>query len=479
MSKQIGRVAIAVTVLFGALFVNLNVITLLQADELANHPANRRVIVREYQIERGPLVVGERAIAQSVPTDGEFRFLRTYPEGALYGHLTGYYSIVLQRSGLEAALNEELTGRTTEEVAQNLGELLGGSQRAGNSVELTIDDAAQRAARDALDGRTGAVVALNPRTGAVLAAYANPSFDPGPLSSHDPRQINEAWGPLRDDPDQPLLDRTIAETYPPGSAFKVVTAAAALEHGMEPSEMFPDEGVYDVPQTSADIGNYGGGPCLDGGDISLHDAMRLSCNTAFARLGVDLGEEVLRDQAERFGFNLAPPYELDVTASVFPRDLDVPATAQSAIGQRDVRATPMGMALMAASIANGGELMRPHLVRTVRDPHGQQLRGPDVGRWTGLPGGGEPISPRTAQQLRDMMIDVVETGTGTAARIDGVEVGGKTGTAQTGSTPTTWFIGFAADQVAVAVVLPNVGDDATGGATAAPVARAVMAAALG
>ncbi len=478
MTRQIQRMGVVVLVLFGALFVNLNIISLLQADELANHPANRRVIIREYAIERGPIVVGEEAIAVSVPTEeGQYRYLRRYPEPRLYAHVTGYYSIVLQRSGLERALNDELTGRSTEVVAQNLGELLGGSQRPGNAVELTLDPTVQRAARDALDGREGAVVVLDPRDGAVLASYANPTFDPNPLSSHDTGVINEAWAPLRDDPDRPLVDRATGELYPPGSTFKVVVAAAALEAGSDPSRSFPNETTFDVPQTTQDISNFGQARCGDGDETTLQTAFRRSCNTVFARLGIELGDSDLADQAEAFGFNRAPPLEIPTAASAIPAEQDVPATAQSAIGQRDVQASVLQMAMVAATVANGGQLLRPHLVATIRDPDGRIVRGPDIGRWEAPPGDGRPISPRTAQQLRAMMVDAVEGpgATGTAARIDGVEVGGKTGTAQTapGAPSVSWFIGFAGDEVAIAVAVPA--SEVSG--TAVPIARQVLAAA--
>jgi penicillin-binding protein A len=478
VNRSIGRVAAVVLVLFGALFVNLNVITLIQADDLATHPANRRLIIREYAIERGPMVVGEDAVARSVATEGgDLRYLRTYPEGPLYAHLTGYYSFLLQRAGLESSLNEDLTGRSTEEVAQNLGELLGASDRAGNAVLLTIDAAVQRAAADALGDVTGAVVALDPTTGAVLASYANPTYDPNPLSSHDAGEIRQTWEALNADPSRPLVDRALRETYPPGSTFKLVTAAAALEAGVQPDDTFADPERFDVPQTSADIGNFGGGRCADGRSITLANAMRVSCNTTFAELALDLGAEGIADQAERFGFNSEVPYELGVAVSEIPREQDLPSVAQSGIGQRDVRATPMQMALLTASIANGGQLVRPHVVQAVRDPSGRQLRGPAGASWD--PGTGDaPVSPRTAEQLRRMMIDVVENGTGTRAAIGGVEVGGKTGTAQTGGDPTVWFVGFAGQDVAVAVVLPDSSEDATGGALAAPIARAVMQAAL-
>jgi penicillin-binding protein A len=481
VNRQIVRLGSVVLLLFAALFVNLNIISLVMADDLATHPANRRLIVREYGIERGPIIVGEDAVARSEATGGELRFLRTYPQGPLYAHLTCYDSGTLQRSGLEAAMNEDLTGRPTEVVAQNLGELLGGRDRPGNAVQLTVDPAVQAAARDALGERVGAVVALDPVTGAVLASYSNPTFDPNPLSSHDPQEITDAWLPLRDDPDQPLLDRTRQETYPPGSTFKVIVTAAALERGLEPSTTFPDPVVYDVPGTSADIGNYGGGVCADGQSITLADALRVSCNTVFARLGVELGAETLVEQAERFGFGRAVPYELGVEPSAIPsaRDLDPPATAQSSIGQRDVRATPMQMALIAASVANGGQLVRPHVVAGVLDPSGRRLRGPDAGAWTEGGLDGSPVSPRTADQLRSMMLEVVRSGTGVNAQIPGVEVGGKTGTAQVaGDAPVTWFIGFAGDRVAVAVVVPGSEEGDTGGRVAAPIARAVMSAAL-
>ncbi|MEY3019999.1 MAG: hypothetical protein RLZZ272_983 [Actinomycetota bacterium] len=481
MSRQVRRLAQVVMVLFGLLFVNLNLITLVDADEYTNHPANRRLIIREYAIERGPIVVDEAAIAASVPTEGEFRYLRTYADGPLYAHLTGYYSHVLGRSGLEAAANDDLTGRPSEVIAQNLESLLGQSDRPGDAVLLTVSGRTQAAARRALAGREGAVVVLDVRTGGVVASYAEPSLDPGPLSSHDRATIDAAWATLTDDPDRPLVDRATRELYPPGSTFKLVIAAAALERGIEPEAEFPDERVYDVPLTTADIGNFGGGLCADGEVIDLASAFRVSCNTVFARLGVELGEDVVRTQAERFGFNARIPYELTVAPSVFPADLDEPSLAQSAIGQRDVRATAMQMALVAATIVDDGELLRPHVIEQVRDPDGRLVRGPVTSRWTGQAPRGRAVSERTARLLRTMMIDAVESGTGRRAAIDGVVVGGKTGTAQTGGgADVAWFVGFADDRYAIAVVVPDVvGDDATGGRVAAPIAREVLLAALG
>ncbi len=478
MTSRIGKVAGVALLLFAALFVNLNLIALVRAEELAENPANQRLLIREYDIDRGPIVVGGEAIADSEETDGELTYRRRYPQGPLFAHLTGYHSFVYGRARLERALNEELIGQSTEALAQNLGELFRGGERAGNSVELTIEPDVQRAARDALADRRGAVIALDPASGGVLASYSNPSYDPEPLASHDVETARRAWEDLRDDPRRPLLDRATQEIFPPGSAFKLVTAAAALEDGLQPDTSFPDEGTYDVPQTESDIGNFGDGTCTGGGSISLADALRVSCNTTFARLGVELGDEALIDQAERVGFNRTPPYELEVAESQIPESLSEPESAQSAIGQFNVAATPLQMAMIAATVANGGELLRPNVVASVRDPSGRELRGPQFGVWSDGPFNGEPISPRTAEQLREMMLSVVDDGTGSNAAIEGVEVGGKTGTAQDDDDLTVWFVGFAEDDVAVAVAIPDAGADATGGAVAAPIAREVMQAAL-
>lgn len=482
MTRQLRRLAAVMLLLFGALFVNLNLIQLVRADDIAQHPSNRRLTIREYQIQRGPIVAGDQEVARSVATEeGELKYLRRYPDPELWAHVTGYYSFVLQQSNLEAAMNEELTGTPTEVLAQNLAELLGTQDDLGNTVRVTGDPRVQSAARQALGDRVGAVVAIEPATGAVLAHYSSPTYDPNPLSSHDAEQIIDTWDRLRELEEQPLLNRAIRAVYPPGSTFKLITAAAALESGVAtPDTAFPDEPSYDVPETSRDIGNFGEGPCLGGGTITLRDALRVSCNTVFARLGNLVGDETLIETAEEFGYNRTPPYEIAPVESVIPKSLDPPQTAQSAIGQRDVRVTTLQNAMVVAAIVNGGVVMRPHLVEEVLDPTGRTLRGPDVGSWNDGRFDGRAISEETARQLQDMMVDVVAGGTGRAAAIPGHLVGGKTGTAQVpDQTPTVWFVGFADDAVAVAVVLADAGVDATGGGDAAPIARVVMEAALG
>lgn len=481
MTRQLRRLSAFMLVLFAALFVNLNVIQLVRADDLANNPANRRLIIREYQIERGPIVAGETKVAYSEATDDQLKYLRRYEDPLTWAHVVGYYSFILQRDGLEQVMNEALTGTPTEVLAQNLAELIGQRDDKGNTVRMTIDPAVQAAARQALGDRIGAVVAVDPVTGAVLAHYSNPSYDPNPLASHDPQKIIDTWKQYQEADGRPLLNRVTRAVYPPGSTFKLITAAAALEEGASADTAYPDEGTYDVPQTDADIGNFSPGACTEGGTISLADALRVSCNTVFARLGVELGGDVLIRTAERFGYNRVPPYELPTVKSQMPKDLGDPQAAQSAIGQFSVRATPLQQALVAAAIVNDGVLMKPYVVAEVLDPSGRRVRGPDRGPWSEGRFDGRAVSPETAQVLREMMIEAVESGTGKAAAIADHVVGGKTGTAQdeANETSTVWFVGFADDQVAVAVVLPDAGADATGGGTAAPIAKAVMEAALG
>ncbi|MGH3443540.1 MAG: peptidoglycan D,D-transpeptidase FtsI family protein [Nitriliruptorales bacterium] len=490
MTRQIRRVSLVMLLLFGALFVNLNVIQLLRAEEFANHPANRRLLVAEYGIERGAIVVGDRRIAFSEPTGGDLKYVRRYDPPFRYAHLLGYYSVLLGRDGIERALNEELIGTSTDLLAQNLAELLGERDPVGNSLRLTIDPRVQATAQEALAGRTGAVVALDPTTGAVLAHVSTPGYDPNRLSSHDLEDIRAYWEQLQEAPDDPLADRAIERRFQPGSAFKLIVAASALERGITPDTRFDDSAAYTPPNTTRAIRNFGRGTCAGGGTLTLAEALVVSCNVVFARLGVELGAERLVDMAERFGFNRRLPYVLGGVESVIPRDLDAPATAQSSIGARDVQATAMQMAMVAAGIANDGVLMRPYVVEEILDPSGRPLGGPDSGPWVDGSFTAQAVSRETARTLQDLMVRVVGEGTGRRAAIDGAIVGGKTGTADPGEDMPShaWFVGFAGSraegggispQVAVAVVLPSAGDDATGGVDAAPIARAVMEAALG
>jgi penicillin-binding protein A len=479
MNRQIRRVAVVVLVAFLALLAAPLYWQVLAAPRLANDSRNTRVLIKEYSIERGPIVLADRTqVAESVRSKQRgdpLEFVRHYPQGQRYGMVTGFYSLVYGRTLAEQQFNSFLLGRAPEQFGQNVTDLLTARETPGGTLVLTLDRATQEAAERALGGSKGAVVALDPRTGAVLAMTTFPRYDPNQLSSHNPEAIRRNWERLVKDEDGPLLNRAAGALYPPGSTFKVVTAAAALENGVTMSEQLPSPTVLDVPQTSADIRNFGGSSC-GSGQLTLTEALEISCNTTFAGLGIRLGSQKLAAEAEKFGFNEPSPYELPAATSVIPERQDVPATAQSAIGQRDVRVSPLQMASVAATIANGGRRMAPFVGQEVVSDKGKVVKrfeGEDLG---------QAIPERVAGDLTDMMRQVVESGTGTAARIPGLQVAGKTGTAQhaQGRPPHAWFIGFTSSgdrAIAVAVVVENggsLGSEATGGHVAAPIARSVM-----
>jgi len=481
VNTPLRRVAVAVMLLFGLLLVNANYLQVVRADDLHNDPNNPRLILEEYSSERGPILVGDKAVASSVATDDRLKYQRKYAQGPLYAPATGFYSIVYGASGIEAGENSILAGTDDSLFVRRVIDQLTGEQVKGGSVQLTLNAKAQKAAYDGLRGRKGAVVAIDPATGAILALVSSPSYNPSVLSSHDTAKVRAAHKRLTADPDKPMLNRALRETYPPGSTFKLVTASAALESG----KFRRDTKVYngprlDLPQTDSDLPNFDGQPCSASGQATLEDALKRSCNAAFGKVGLDLGAAALREQAEKYGFNRAFEVPMTTARSRFPTDPNAPQTAQSAIGQFDVRATPLQMALVAAAIGNRGVLMTPFLVREVRAPDLSVLhttRPDEVG---------EVISPQTADTLGQMMVTVVEEGTGSNAQIDGVRVGGKTGTAQQGPNrkPHAWFVALAPindAKVAVAVVLEDGGGAAevSGNELAAPIARSVMLAVLG
>jgi peptidoglycan glycosyltransferase len=420
-------------------------------------------------------------VAISVATDDKLKFRRSYPQGQHYGMITGFYSLVFGSSLAESAFNTYLVGKAPEQFAQNLVDLFTAESTPGGTLRLTIDPNTQTIAERELRQRKGAVVALDYKTGKVLAMTTFPRYDPNQLSSHDSDRIRATWNRLLKDPDQPLLNRATDALYPPGSTFKVVTAAAALEDGIGTDQQLPSPNAYTPPKTTRQIHNFGNSSCSSSGQLTMPDALAISCNTTFAALGNKVGPTRLSDEAEKFGLNQKSPYQLRSATSSIPRDMDPPATAQSAIGQRDVRVSPLQMASVAATIANGGKRMAPHVVDRVIDNRGKLVRQFDDESL------GQAIPGNVADEVKQMMGAVVERGTGDAARIDGVQVFGKTGTAQTaeGAAPHAWFIGFAEQgerSIAVAVVVENGGDlgsEATGGHVAAPVAKKVMEAYLG
>ncbi|GAA3816974.1 peptidoglycan D,D-transpeptidase FtsI family protein [Cellulomonas soli] len=482
MNTPLRRLASVALAMFLVLMVGTTWIQYVQADSLNNDPRNVRTLYREYGNARGPIVVAGEAVASSVEVDDAFGYQRTYTNGQLYSTLTGFYSIVNGRTELEKYANDQLTGRSDQLFFSRLRDVLTGKSPEGAAVETTILPAAQQAALDALGDQQGAVVAIEPSTGKILALVSTPGFDPNTLATHDTTAANAAYQELLAADGNPLVSNATSERYPPGSTFKLVTAAAALESGDYTADTtLPAPVELDLPLSSSTLGNFGGGGC--GVDpITLADALRVSCNTAFAQLGMDLGADALKAQADRFGFDSADlTIPMLVAESDFPENLDAPQTALAAIGQGSVAATPIQMAMVSAAIANGGQLMQPYVVQTVRSA---DLTVVDETTPSLL---STAVSPGTAATLTSMMVGVVQSGSGTGAQISGVQVAGKTGTAQTtaDAAPHAWFTGFApADnpQVAVAVLVEHggsMGSEATGGKIAAPIAKAVIEAVLG
>lgn len=485
MTRQVRVVALAVFLMFAALFVQVNVVQVVQAGGYRERDAARQ-LVRDYGVRRGSILLSDGTeIARAEDTGQRLRYTRVYDQGTTYSHTTGFLSRIFGKRGLEASQDAALSGSGVR--IPTLADLLEEREPTGDDVVTTIRPRVQQAAIDALDDREGAVVALDPRTGEILAMWGFPTYDPNLLAGTDEAQVRANWEALNADPAEPLINTATQGFYPPGSTFKIITTAAALEAGVRPDEVFDDPDELPLPPSPAVIRNFGDGLCNDGDELTLAEAFTVSCNTTFAQFAYDprVGGDRIRAQAEAFGFGTTLGDQLPVVEpSVVPiPGNDPPPAAQSAIGQRDVRATPLQMAAVAGAVGNDGVLVVPRLVRQVED----QVDGSVVRQFQ--PGEiGRPISSDTAATLRDFMVSVVEEGTGDGASIPGVQVAGKTGTAENGvdgsEPPTVWFTGFApADNptVAVAVVLenvPGVGNEATGGRLAAPLAAQVMAQAL-
>lgn len=485
MNTPIRRLSLLMAVLFTALLVSATVIQFVQAKSLGSMAANKRTLLDTYSRERGSIIVGGQAVAKSIPVDDQYKFLRQYPQGELYSQVTGFYSYVVGAPyGLEHAADDLLTGDSDSLFVRRVTDLITGRKTAGATLELTIDPKAQKAADAALGKSKGAVVALDPKTGAILAMVSHPQYDPNPLSSHDLTKASRAWQKLATDPDKAYVNRALSSLYPPGSTFKVVTAAAALENGVVTDEnsKVPGPAQLDLPLTTTNLPNETGLPCGPNNETTLIHALEISCNTAFGSLGLDLGGEKLRAQAAKFGFGDSLQVPLRAATSSVPADMNEPQSAQAAIGQYDVKTTPLQMAMVAAGIANKGRVMTPYIIDSVRSANLDVISStPDPTELS------QAVSEQTASTLTKMMVSVVDNGSGARARIDGVKVAGKTGTAQheKGKPPHAWFISFApADdpKVAVAVVVEDggvTGSEVGGGRVAAPIAKDVMEAVLG
>ncbi|MFI6703260.1 peptidoglycan D,D-transpeptidase FtsI family protein [Streptomyces sp. NPDC050509] len=481
MNKTIRHTAVICLSLVLALLVRATWVQAYEAKALADDKHNRRTAIAQYARPLGDIIVAGSPVTGSARTSGsDLEYERTYKDGALYAPVTGYSSQAYGSTQLEGIYADVLDG-TDSRLKNPLDALIGKQTRPGD-VLTTIDPAVQRAGYDALGSTKGAAVAIDPKTGRVLAVVSTPSYDPSEISG---TTDGAAWRKLTGDTDKPMVNRALRQPLPPGSTFKLVVAAAALEDGLYRSvdEATDSPDPYTLPTTSRVLRNENtSAPCEN---ATIRTALRYSCNTVFAKMADDLGQDKVRATAEKFGFNdSSQDMPVRASASVYPSGMDKAQTALTGIGQFDVTATPLQMAMVSAALANDGLMASPHMVSKVVDASGDTLQSYPDGDTTRI------VSSTTAEQLRSAMVTVVEDGTGTNAKIDGAEVGGKTGTAQHGvdnsRTPYAWFTSYAKDssggkEVAVAVIVEDSGaarSEVSGNGLAAPIAQKMMRAAL-
>jgi penicillin-binding protein A len=494
MNTPLRRVGLAMLAMVVLLLANATYIQIVKADEYRADPRNRRVLLEEYSRQRGKILTSDQQIIANVKdTNDRLQYQRTYANGPLYAPVTGYYSVVYDATGLEAAEDEILNGSDDRLFVRRLSDLITGRDPRGGNIVTTINSKAQTAAYDAMtqNNFTGAVVAIKPDDGQILAMVSTPSYDPSGLANPDAAAQTQAWDSYQTDA-KPMLNRAISDNYTPGSTFKLITAAAALADGKDKnSQVTTSPGINVINgDTNCDtdsntcLANYSRSSCGDG---TLQGALQKSCNTAFAQLADQLGEEKLVEQAAKFGVgqtDLRIPMSV-VPSCVGPRDqcmtvADRPSLFQSGIGQKDVRMTALENASVVATIANGGDRMRPQLVQKILAPDLDEISGYDSDELDSA------MSSDDAGELRDMMIESEKNTSGPGKR-DDLVIASKTGTAETGvdpkeTPPFAWYVAFApADnpQIAVAVVVESKDVAATGGKLAAGVGRATINALVG
>ena len=486
MNRALRRISIAVLIMFVLLLANVNYLQAFQAGNLTSKPGNSRAFAAQFQYQRGEITTADgKIVAQSKNVGGVYKYQRVYPQGLEYASATGFDSLY-SASGIEAAENSYLTGNSSKLAVRNVIDMITNKPRKGATVQLTLDSNAQNAAWNALQGtgKAGAVVALNPQTGAILAMASYPSYDPNQLAVLDGTQLNKNDQALLRDPNQPLLNRATNVTYPPGSTFKIVTSSAAFTSGNDnPNTLVDAPTSLQLPQSSTRLINNNGEQCgtLGNGKATIITAFTESCNTAFANIGMQLGSATLKSMAEKYGMN-DPNLKLPtpVVQSNFPLEPDKATTALSAIGQKDDTVTPLQEAMFSATIANNGTLMKPYLVQQVQ---AADLSIVDSAAPTALD---QPVSTTVAGQIRQMMVSVVNSPDGTAAAfknaIPGVQIAGKTGTAQNGANNSglndavfTCFASSGNRSMAVGVIIAGGG---YGAAAAAPIAVDVLKAYL-
>lgn len=487
MNKPLRRIAIFCGLLVLALLIRDNWLQYVKADTLREDPANRRVLIARYATPRGDIIVDGKAITgHAETTSGDFKYKRTYKDGAMWAPVTGFVSQSYGANQLESLEDGILTGNDDRLFFRNTLDMLTGKPKEGGNVVTTLNAAAQKAAYDGLkkQGGKGAVAALDPSTGKILALASYPSYDPSTIAGGSDSDA-EAWKKLdkKNNPDDPMLNRALREVYPPGSTFKVVTAAAALQNGLykDADSATRSPLPWTMPGTTTQLPNEGNIPCKN---ATLRVALQYSCNTVFGKVGSDLGNEKMLEEAKKFGFTEEQFTPVRSSASVFSDDMNPSQTALSSIGQYNTAASPLQMAMVASAVANNGTLMKPYMVDSLQAPNVDTLQKTDPEKLS------EPLSAENAQILQSMMETVVKDGTGKKAQISGVTVGGKTGTAQQGENnsknPYAWFISYAkvgdSSPVAVAVVIQDDNAEAreniSGGGLAAPIAKNVMEAVI-
>jgi penicillin-binding protein A len=496
VNKPLRRVGLAVIVMIFLLLANASYVQVINADAYSQNPLNPRALLAEYSRQRGQILAsGGQQLATVAPTNDRLKFLRTYTNGPMYAPVTGYFSSVYGAGGLERVEDPVLNGTDSRLFVPRLSDLLTGRDPRGGNVGLTIDPAVQQAAYDAMTAKnfTGSVVALDPKTGAILGMVSTPSYDPNPLASHDQQVQQQAWAkynPTTADAahpnPSPLTNLATQALYPPGSTFKLVVAAAALENGYSKDTQLTGAPSIQLPGTApgTTLTNYASTQCPSGPTATMEQALAYSCNTAFAELAGKLGAAKLKAQASLFGIGQNLSIPLPVAPSTVGPMPDQASVYQSGIGQRDVALTPLQNAEIAATIANGGVRMQPYLVKSILAPDLSTVA-------TTTPKAvGRAMSTTTANTLRDMMIQSEQYSTGGKTAIANVTIASKTGTAEHGASPKTtpphtWYVAFAPAQnptIAVAVIVENGGDkglNGVGATVAGPVGRAFIAAALG
>ncbi|WP_336084628.1 peptidoglycan D,D-transpeptidase FtsI family protein [Nocardia sp. SSK8] len=485
MNTPLRRVAVAVMVMVVALLVNATYLQVVKADDLRSDPRNSRVLLDEYSRQRGQISAGGTVLASSVATDDRYKYLRQYPSlPEAYAPVTGFYSMQYGKTGLELAEDPLLSGNDSSLFGTRLIDMFSGRDPRGANVLTTLNPLMQQVAYEQMTskGYTGAVVAIEPSTGKILTMVSTPSYDPNQLSGHDGAAGRAAWEQLSTDETQPMLNRAVSQTYPPGSTFKTVVTAAALSNGVAgPNDQFTAAPNITLPGTSTTLENYNGSTCGDQPTASLYEAFRRSCNTAFVELGVKVGASKLKDEAAAFGIGPHRGVPIPVAESTVGSIPDNAALGQSSIGQRDVAVTPLDVAVIAATIANGGTRMQPYLVDSTQAPDLSELSK------TEPVSVGQAVTGPVASTLKDLMI-ASESNTAGGGR-SAYQIASKTGTAEHGSNPRNtpphaWYMAFAPAQnpkIAIAVIVENGGDRAlaaTGGSVAAPIARSVLDAGL-